>query len=471
MIKKTRHNLFFRVWTCTVLLTFAGNLITFSPSLRAQAMIGLSDATAFGLPAVGTMITSSPAFTPVLITGIKTFPDNPLRFDFIVDPGDTVLKEEAFKQESEKLIKYFLASLTVPEEDLWVNLSPYEADRVIPHAFGETEMGRDLLAQDYLLKQLTSSLMYPEDELGEEFWTRIYKKAHELFGTTEIPVNTFNKVWIVPEKAVVYVNGDNAFVVESSLKVMLEHDYLAAQNAAHVTSKKIQVKDNTHIETDIIREVILPAIEQEVNEGTHFANLRQIYHSMILATWFKRNLVRANPLSGTGGRSPLQKIYIDQNKTAGVDIEDKEAKEKIYNQYVEAFKTGVYNYIKEDYDPATQTMIPRKYFSGGFSLKKFILEGKNSLVETMTLSSPLQESRMAASVAKSKRVAVRLATASPIFRPIVLASLLTLFVAFPPALAASDKMPINNQPKIVFVKNDARMTELERKYNAIYKKY
>jgi len=110
-----------------------------------------------------------------------------------------------------------------------VNLSPGEPDRIIPEAFGQTEMGRDLLAQDYLLKQLTSSLMYPEEELDEEFWDKIYKTAQEQYGTTEIPVSTFNKIWIVPEKAVVYENAETniAFVSESRLKVMLEEDYLS----------------------------------------------------------------------------------------------------------------------------------------------------------------------------------------------------------------------------------------------------
>ena len=63
------------------------------------------------------------------------------------------------KEEADKLIKYFLASLTVPEDELWVNLSPYEEGRIISKKFGQTEMGRDLLAQDYILKQLTASMM------------------------------------------------------------------------------------------------------------------------------------------------------------------------------------------------------------------------------------------------------------------------------------------------------------------------
>ena len=84
--------------------------------------------------------------------------------------------------------------------------------------FGLTEMGRDLLAEDYMLKQITASLIYPEGETGKKFWKRIYEEAEKKFGTTNIPVNTFNKVWIVPEKAVVYENAKagTAYVVEAN---------------------------------------------------------------------------------------------------------------------------------------------------------------------------------------------------------------------------------------------------------------
>jgi serine/threonine protein phosphatase PrpC len=52
----------------------------------------------------------------------------------------------------------------------------------------------------------------------------------------------------------------------------------------------------------------------------------------------------------------------------GVNVSDKAIKEKIYQRYVESFEAGVYNYIKEEYDPASQTIIPRKYFSGGMEM-------------------------------------------------------------------------------------------------------
>ncbi|MEW5895821.1 MAG: ATP-binding protein [Candidatus Omnitrophota bacterium] len=327
-----------------------------------------------GLPEPGRMVTTSPAYHPAVIKGIKLFPDNPLKFDFFIDTGDSNLKHNALKQETSKLVKYFLASLTVPEEDMWVNLSPYEKDRIIPAGFGKTEMGRDLLAQDYILKQITASLMYPEDELGKNFWDTVRRRAREEYGVTEIPVETFNKVWIVPEKAIVYESGDVVLVAESRLKVMLDSDYEAMQQkgAQEPKSPGSQVKDFTwahgnvgsweldsgELSKEVIREVILPQIEKEVNEGKNFAPLRQIYDAMILATWFKRNLKEGL----------LGNVYVDQNKVNGINLHDEAINQKIYAQYLEAFKRGVYNYIKEDYDADTQTVIPRKYFSGGVVL-------------------------------------------------------------------------------------------------------
>ena len=50
--------------------------------------------------------------------------------------------------------------------------------------------------------------------------------------------------------------------------------------------------------------------------------------------------------------------------------------EHIYQQYLQAFKKGVFNYIKEESDSLTQETIPRKYFSGGVDLD---MNGKTNL--------------------------------------------------------------------------------------------
>ncbi|MBI5416195.1 MAG: hypothetical protein HZA29_05210, partial [Candidatus Omnitrophica bacterium] len=197
-ITSKRKNLPYRILSCFIAVSFVFNVVL--PPGFAQ----MAPQTILNLPAPGTMVSPTAGFAPILVKGMIIHPENPLQFDFIVDPGDSRLRGEELRAESTRLIKYFLASLTVPEDELWVNLSPYEKDRIISDTLSQTEMGRDMLAQDYVLKQLTASLMYPEKELGRKFWDRVYKKAQQEFGTTEIPVDTFNKVWIVPEKAVVY---------------------------------------------------------------------------------------------------------------------------------------------------------------------------------------------------------------------------------------------------------------------------
>ena len=194
-------------------LIFAFLANTFGPIPVAQADPAFGGAGELRLPAPGTMVNLSPAYEPTLIKGLIVHKDNPFLFDFIVDTGHSGLADDALKKEGDRLVKYFFACLTIPEKDLWVNLSPYEKDRMVPQALGQTALGRDLLAQDYILKQLTASLIYPEKDLGKSFWDRVYTKAQQMYGTTQIPVNTFNKVWIVADKASVYEHGQTAFVV------------------------------------------------------------------------------------------------------------------------------------------------------------------------------------------------------------------------------------------------------------------
>src|SRR5271156_6085767 len=210
------------------------------------------------LPAPGVMVHLSPEFTPAQLKGIIIHPENALKFDFIIYKGDQVLSGQQKKAEYTKLIKYFLASLAVPDDDQWVNLSPYEKNRIIKEDFGRTEMGRDLLAQDYMLKQITASLIYPQDKLGQKFWNRVYAKAYQQFGTTNIPVNTFNKVWIIPDDALVYEKGNTAYVVKNHLKVMLEEDYLSLAKHSGIQSPAAH---KTHtIASQVVRQIVLPAL-------------------------------------------------------------------------------------------------------------------------------------------------------------------------------------------------------------------
>ena len=313
------------------------------------------------LPVPGTMVSASAPFAPLSLKGIVVNPQKPLEFQFIVDTGKGPQDVAGIKEEANRLVKYFLAGLTIPEGDLWVNLSPYEKERITTRSLGLTELGRDLLAQDYILKQLTASLIYPEKDLGREFWSKVYAKAQQQFGTTDIPVNTFNKVWILPNQAQVFENGAAAYVTRSTLKVMLDEDYLALQKHADVGTQlnaSANTQEINNLGSQIVRQIVLPEIEKEVNTGKNFAPIRQIYQALILAKWYKETI--QNGL--------LDAVYTNKMKTAGVNLADPAVKAQIYNRYLQAYKKGVFNYIKEDATSGGQS-IPRKYFSGGTEMQ------------------------------------------------------------------------------------------------------
>lgn len=74
----------------------------------------------FSLPAAGVLVHLSPEFTPAHLQGITIHPDNGLRFDFLIQKGSRVLDSDQKREEYKRLVKYFMASLTIPDEDQWV---------------------------------------------------------------------------------------------------------------------------------------------------------------------------------------------------------------------------------------------------------------------------------------------------------------------------------------------------------------
>ncbi len=388
------------------------------------------------LPSVGASVPFSSHFQTPLMRAIKIFANDPMKFDFIIDQGDEKSQVTSHrsqvndKNESEKLIKYFLTALTIPQGDLWVNLSPYEKERIVPDELGKTQMGRDLLAQDYILKQITANLMHPDSEIGKQFWAKIYKQAAKRYGTTQVPINTFNKVWIVPDKAEIFeksqvtghksqesTNQAIAYVTKATLKVMLEEDYLTKEknnrrqpgDMTLVVSPSPLPNDNTKVgenvpglnssrnghkfsnwQNQIIKEIIIPELERQVNEGEEFAPLRQIYHSVILATWYKKRIkdgiiaqqyVDQKKIQGTqyetslfANRQPGDQVT--SHKSPDYDIE------QIYQLYLKSFKKGAYNFVRDDLDESTGQSVPRKYFSGGALLKDVALTTQNQIPST-----------------------------------------------------------------------------------------
>lgn len=301
-------------------------LVVFIASFLSFDLLKVKDTFADGLtlPSPSTIVGLSKAKEALTLKGINVNPENLLDVSFYFDG-----KSKNMEKDAQLLVEYFLTALTFDGEDLWVNLSPYEKDRVLQEDLAATQLGKVLLKQDYILKQLSASLTNPDTKLGKEYWNE---------------VNTsFNKIWIAPNKAEVAVDGDLALLKEASLKVLTEEDYLAMQKNSVISQSK----------NKIFTSKILPLIEKDVNQGENFAQLRQVYSALILGFWFKQKYF-----------STLYSHYIDNAKVKGIDTSDPALKQKVFNLYAESFDKGVYNtIIKEKNDKGS--IEKRNYFSGG----------------------------------------------------------------------------------------------------------
>lgn len=357
-----------------------------------------SEASINALPSPTSLLPVSKVYSLPLLRGLKLDEANPLNIDFIIDTADT---GDVTREEASMLIRYFLAALTLPENDLWVNLSPYEKDRIAPESLSVTEMGRDMLAQDYVLKQLISTLTYPENNTGKDFWDKTYEKVLSVAGTLNIPINTFNKVWIIPGDAFVYENNGLAVIKDASLKVMLEEDYMAQEkNVADINKgkeSKISEDKITEINkasSSVMREVVIPEIEDDVNYGKNFARLRQIYHSLVLGKWFKQKF-----------QNSFYRHYMNKGKVDGIDNAELADRQKIFNTYVKAFEKGCYDYVKKHFDPGTKKNIKRRYFSGGADMKN--IDVSSAMVSKTEISEVLS-SALLNSKGEATRVNVNL---------------------------------------------------------------
>jgi len=371
---------FSRVVTICVIISF---LLCSLPNYALTATLNL--------PEPGKLLLTSQSYVPAVLIGMKVNPNDPLKFNFILDTGDSHLDQKTVKSELQNLMNYFLGVLALPRKDLWVNLSPYESNRITSPALGRTSLGCDLLAQDYVLKQLAASLTYPETELGKKYWNDIQGRGGSRTAQiTERPLTpslakrgserSFNRVWITPDKASVYRHGNSVFITEAKLKVLMEEDYLARGHAEGGALRAVVMQKNNVGATprgrpgqaqrpaptlnpgiESFKTHILPIITQDVNTGKNFAKLRQIYSALILAMWYKQNLKD----------TILNQSYSDKSKVKGIDLADKTIKEKIYNQYVEAFQKGAYNYIKSERErPLTPSLAKRGNGSDALALVK-----------------------------------------------------------------------------------------------------
>lgn len=305
------------------------------------------------------------AFTPkldkkkydlALLKGIELDLSKPLNIKFYIDKMN---QKQTLAQDNQRLINYFLAFLAIPENKLWVNLSPLEKKRIITDPLGRLDIGKDLLLEDYMLKQIVSLVTNPNTLVGKKFWQAIEKKSLELAHTSKLPIDTCYKVWIVPNIALVGVYKEQqrlmAVVKEAKLRVLMDNDYQIAksQKGIKLTKKVKAIKDVNDFARELFKKDLLPIIEDQVNNSLNFAGLRQLYYAFILAKYFKDSF----------RTHPIYKYYIDQERVWPLAKYSSELiKKTIYDSYLKIFKNGAYD---QAYNIGNSA---KRYFSGGARL-------------------------------------------------------------------------------------------------------
>jgi predicted MPP superfamily phosphohydrolase len=296
-------------------------------------------------------------------------------------------------EERQRLANYFKAGVNITEDNMWVNLSAYESKRMVPAPLANTEMGRDLLATDCMLKRLAASLIHPDHEVGRKFWSAVIRECGFGQDKRRLPLNTFQKIWIQPEKAVVYEDVVNAELVkkfsfmasyavgsktgailESRQKVLCEEDSFAIdaeinELALTEVDRKLFKRDQGTV-SRLYREIVLPEIVWEVNESSRFIRLRQVMDALILAAYIRR--IRA------GHPNYNEFIGVNQPEKLGIGI-DIDLNAEFYAQYMELFTTGLYRSIKTIFDTHHGSIVHQTYFAGAINMRYIPIEFETSV--------------------------------------------------------------------------------------------
>ena len=134
-------------------------------------------------------------------------------FKLLLDKGDLKhLQAEELEESTQQLLNYFFVGVSLPNESFWVNLRPDSPANIIDPELAKTEIGKIFLQADLELKKDTASYTNPQTLEGKQYWTKLYKKAEEIFGYENITIPTLTRPWIVPGEIIIRETSDNAII-------------------------------------------------------------------------------------------------------------------------------------------------------------------------------------------------------------------------------------------------------------------
>jgi hypothetical protein len=294
------------------------------------------------------------------------------------------------QQEILTAIHYFFEILSVPTDDLWVNLGPAESERVMPPSLRELEIGRVLLESDLVLKKLTASLLHPDSPSGRLYWATLQSQLRLRDGATPVGFEPSFRLWIKPDRFRTETNGVNMLVKEARLAIQGEEAHGPTPSLRDARADGRAQSQDDRLAWEVFQDLVLPLLQRDLDEGRLFAPLRQLCFSLALAHAFRAHFA---------GERRYQDYFDGESRRVVPDLTLKladrkanyrmvewrrpgdpadkplaavvaEANQRTQDEYRRLFDQGVFYVVRREPMLGTHQMAVRSYFSGAADLRR-----------------------------------------------------------------------------------------------------
>ena len=275
----------------------------------------------------------------------------------------------------------FFVGLFMPNNLFWVNLNPWEPNRLLGDGLEKTDAGRVMLEADLQMKKDFAKYENPcESDVGSQFWKKLDEKSDQLTQTIKkkypndfnekdiITFSTVSRNWIIPDKINAQGAGDTIYIESAPLTVESEPVYDHSQyevkdRLAIMFSQPVKddlataAKDYGKYSMELEDEMIRPLVVHDINTANEYSDLRTVYYSLVLAQWYKNKFQSSRGLFSDDFDSGKIELY-------GSDMSWKP--ESTWQAYKKSFEEHDYECVKtEEFTQGNTIITSKKIYQGG----------------------------------------------------------------------------------------------------------
>lgn len=208
----------------------------------------------------------------------------------------------------------FITGLAVSNEKFWVNLMPWEPDRIIDEELSQSEVGRIMLEADLQMKKDFCNYINPcDNKMSKDLWDLLDNKREtliqlcmnkypgEIQNKDNIYFRPVTRQWIIPDKVFTYSNDTQIYVINATLTIQSEpvadHSSFVVYNQDVKTLSQgcidelnRSAKEYGEYFKEMSDNIILPSVIADVNYDDKYENLREVYVALALAQWYKSTI-------------------------------------------------------------------------------------------------------------------------------------------------------------------------------------